>query len=43
VPIKYNIYLTRTAGQDIENIWNFIAADSREKATEFILKIENKV
>jgi plasmid stabilization system protein ParE len=41
--IKYNIYITQSAEEDIEQIWQYIAGDSQERAAEFVVKIEEKM
>jgi toxin ParE1/3/4 len=43
MPIRYAVSLTSTAEQDIEEIWTFIAEDSRDEATKFIGKLEKQV
>jgi len=39
----YKVYLTQYAGEDLEHIFYYIAADSPGKASKFILELEQKV
>lgn len=43
MPTKYNVQITRSAEQDIEDIWLYIYRDSPERATDFILKLEAEI
>lgn len=43
MPAKYRVEITRTAEADLGELWEHIAADSIEVATEFILQIEERV
>ena len=40
---KYRVSITKIAESDIESIWSFIAQDSKEKAIQYIIEIENKI
>lgn len=41
--MKYEIYLTPLAEQDILNIHSYIAIDNQKKADEFIIRLGSKV
>lgn len=43
MPKKYNVILTASAEDDINEIWNYIASDSRDNAVNFISEIESLV
>ncbi|MFN0117579.1 MAG: type II toxin-antitoxin system RelE/ParE family toxin [Elusimicrobiota bacterium] len=43
MPIKFSIQITSSAKQDVEEIWTYIANDSRENASKFIAQLENQV
>ena len=40
---KFSVEITPTAESDIEDIWSYIAEDSSENATCFILALEEQV
>ncbi|OGB66015.1 MAG: hypothetical protein A2Y94_14550 [Caldithrix sp. RBG_13_44_9] len=40
---KYKVLITQHAEEDIENIWQYIASDSVDRANEFIIQIEEKL
>ena len=40
---RYSVEITPAAERDVEEIWSYIAADSRETATAFILKLEEQI
>jgi plasmid stabilization system protein ParE len=42
VAAKYRVKITPAAERDIEDIWFYIAEDSPEKATAFILALEEQ-
>jgi plasmid stabilization system protein ParE len=42
VPAIFKVEITPTAERDIEEIWDYIAQDSPENATAFILALENQ-
>lgn len=42
MPVKYRVDITRTAENDVDEIWAHIAADSIENATRFVLELEEK-
>jgi len=37
-----HFYITHEAQKDLREIWEYIAEDSRRKASEFVLKIKNQ-
>lgn len=39
---KFSVEITKTAEQDIEEIWNYIAEDSNKMADLFIEELENQ-
>jgi plasmid stabilization system protein ParE len=41
--IKYNVEITPAAEGDVEEIWTYIAGDSPENATAFILRLEEQI
>ena len=43
MPIKYNVEITPSAERDVEEIWTYIADDSPENATAFILRLEEQI
>lgn len=43
MPTKYQVDITRSAEKDVEEIWTYIAVDSPNEATKFILKLEEQV
>lgn len=43
MPTKFQVSIAGKAEQDIEEIWNFIAKDSPDDATRFILRLEEQV
>ena len=40
---KYNVAITPAAERDVEEIWIYIANDSPENATAFILRLEDQI
>jgi plasmid stabilization system protein ParE len=43
VTTRYRVNITPTAEQDIEDIWFYIAEESPENATAFILALEDQI
>ena len=43
MPIKYSVEITPSAERDVEEIWTYIADDSPENATAFILRLEEQI
>ena len=43
MPGKYNVEIAPAAEWDVEEIWTYIAADSPENATDFILRLEEHI
>jgi toxin ParE1/3/4 len=43
VSAKYRVEITPTAEQDIEDIWFYIAEESPENATVFVLALEEQI
>jgi plasmid stabilization system protein ParE len=43
VPKKYKIEITKTAEDDLDEIWNNIALDSINNANNFVNQIEKKI
>ena len=43
MPVKYSVQVTRAAERDVEEIWTYIADDSPENATAFILRLEEQI
>jgi toxin ParE1/3/4 len=41
--VKYNVEITPVAERDVEEIWNYIADNSPENATAFILRLEDQI
>jgi plasmid stabilization system protein ParE len=39
----YNVYITRSAEQDIIDIWNYICDNSKSRAKKFIAQIEVEI
>ena len=39
----YNVYITRSAEQDILDIWNYICEDSKSGAKKFVAQIETEI
>jgi toxin ParE1/3/4 len=43
MPTRFAVSFSRKAEEDLEEIWSFIAADSPDNATRFILQLEKQV
>lgn len=43
MPGRYDVLITRSAEEDIEQIWQYIAAGSPDHATDFISTIEAQI
>jgi len=43
MPAKYSVQITPAAERDVEEIWTYIADDSPENATSFILRLEEQI
>lgn len=43
MPVKFQVRITRTAQEDIEEIWNFIAQDDPIESEKFLLQLEDQV
>jgi plasmid stabilization system protein ParE len=43
MPTKFGVKFTAKAEEDIEEIWGFIAEDSQDEATRFILQLEQQI
>ncbi|MFQ5651277.1 MAG: type II toxin-antitoxin system RelE/ParE family toxin [bacterium] len=43
LPKKYEVYLTRHAQEDLERIFCYVANDSIDNATNFVIELEEKV
>ena len=43
VPKEYEVQITKTAEDDLEEIWNYIAMDSINNAINFINQIEERI
>lgn len=41
--VKYNVEITPAAERDVEEIWTYIANDSPENATAFIMRLEDQI
>ena len=41
--VTYNVEITPAAERDVEEIWTYIAADSPENATTFLLRLEEQI
>ncbi|KAF0217718.1 MAG: plasmid stabilization system [Geobacteraceae bacterium] len=42
MPAKYSVEITPAAERDVEEIWTYIADDSPENATAFIMRLEEQ-
>jgi len=43
MPAKFRVRITRTAEQDVEEAWTFIAQDSIEEAEKFVRRLEEQI
>jgi toxin ParE1/3/4 len=43
MPIKYSVEISLSAERDVEEIWTYIADDSPENATAFVLRLEEQI
>ena len=43
MPTKFEVRFTRKAEHDIEEIWTFIAQDSADEATRFIIQLDKHI
>lgn len=43
MPVKFQVKITRSAEKDVEEIWNYIASDSPNQASKFILELESQI
>jgi toxin ParE1/3/4 len=43
MPARFQVKITRTAEEDIEEIWTYIAEDNPEAASKFVLELEKQV
>lgn len=43
MPARYSVEITPAAERDVEEIWSYIAADSREIASAFIVQLEEQI
>lgn len=43
MPATYKVEITPAAERDVEEIWTYIAADSQEIATAFLLRLEEQI
>ncbi len=43
VPKEYNVQITKTSEDDLDEIWNYIALDSINNAINFINQIEERI
>jgi toxin ParE1/3/4 len=43
MPAKYSVQITPAAERDVEEIWTYVADDSPENATSFILRLEEQI
>ena len=43
MPAKYSVEITPAAERDVEELWTYIAEDSPENATAFILRLEEQI
>lgn len=41
MPVKFRVRITRTAQEDIEDIWNFVAQDDPIKSEKFLLQLKD--
>jgi len=39
----YKVYITKSAEQDVLDIWNYICDDSRLRATNFVAQLETEM
>jgi toxin ParE1/3/4 len=43
MPAKYHVRISQVAENDIEEVWSYIAEDSRENADNFIGRLERQI
>ena len=43
MPARFHVRIARSAEKDVEKIWTYIAADSPEQASNFILQLEKQI
>ncbi len=43
MPVKYSVQVTPAAERDVEEIWTYIADDSPENATAFVVRLEEQI
>ncbi len=43
MPAKFEVKITAKAEEDIEEIWDFIAEDSQDQASSFVLQLEQQI
>ena len=43
MPKKFNVQITKTAEDDLDEIWNHIALDSVNNAINFVNQIEKRI
>lgn len=43
MPVKFQVRITRTAQEDIEEIWYFVAQDDPIESEKFLLQLEDQV
>ena len=43
MPTRFRVEITQSAEDDLEEIWSYIAEDSPETASGFVLNLEEKV
>jgi toxin ParE1/3/4 len=43
MPIRFAVSFSKKAEEDLEEIWSFIAADSPDNATKFVMNLEKQV
>ncbi|MFU8856893.1 MAG: type II toxin-antitoxin system RelE/ParE family toxin, partial [Deferrisomatales bacterium] len=43
MPATFEVHITPTAEADIAEIWDYIAQDSPEQATAFVLALEEQI
>ena len=41
--VRYNVEIIQAAERDVEEIWTYIADDSPENATAFIVRLEEQI
>ena len=41
--VKFDVRITPSAEKDLEDIWTYIADDSRKRASDFILVLEKQI